>query len=185
MWPSLRPVGASAGKAAALPDKQTRVDPETAEAVRTSRHNAKAPVPELEQLPLDERIRERDPELAGEMVVTGPGPLDGPRRLELAQAADWTGRRDTGERLERIGDLGASEAEEAIAASLLDDHDPGLTEPAQVRARTGPRPPRAPGEIAGRDGVAAEQSEEHRGTSFIGEHRADDGKSASAVILGR
>jgi hypothetical protein len=61
MWPALRSVGAGAREAAALPDEQTRVDLETAEPVRTSWRNAKAPVPELEQLPLDEHIRERAP----------------------------------------------------------------------------------------------------------------------------
>jgi len=87
-------------------------------------------------------------------------------------------RRDDGQRLDGVADIGAGEAIVAPAPLLLDAQDPARDELGEMVAGRLSGDPGPGGQLARRPGLAARQGEAHGGSRWIGQkirHERDVG----------
>lgn len=172
---ALAPVEAGGGEAAAFRLHVLQVDPELLEQISPRPcHLELLPFP-AQRAALDERLREADAELAGEMVVARP------RRTYSAADSRLTvrSRRSLGgqnrERLHRLHQLRPDEAVEAVTAFAPDPDQPDRREPRQMSARGRRGDARRQCQLAGRDLAAVRERHEHGDPRGVGEDFSDGG----------
>jgi hypothetical protein len=173
---ALAPVEAAAGEAAARMSKRLDVDVEPLEPGCAGRTDRERVVASVEGALLDQSLRQRDAELAGEMVVAGASVLQRLRCLRAPEPADGSPRRDACECFECLGELVTCKPEEAAAADRLLRDEPSLAETAKMSARAGGRDTGSARELACGNCVPAEQGEKHRRAGIVREQRADRGE---------
>ena len=130
----------------------------------------------------EERVGDGDADLAGEVVVAGPGVPEGNGAVRRSEGADLLGWGDPCRRAERVGDRARGEVVAALAPVPLAGDQLPFEEPGEMGARRARRNPRPPRELAGQEELAGHQRIEDRRTRGLGDECCD-GRDVYFTVL--